>query len=231
MVVPIIAALSLLATLLVAVSPASASTKWHLDHPAQARHDLLGYRWTYGTNVKVYIAGWTTFMVRKRGPESYANIKLVKPCVPPHCIPTKPMAATGHTVQSDVTANGGTYSYDAVHRTQTVRYQYSPRWVCRHFGHGPGCKHKASTAKDPWWEPWTWPWSTILHTIYDWLVSPCWHGAIGGAKLKFGTDIVSKVVTQGAALGRLLSKFSGPEGWAAMVMLGCLSAIKFPGGV
>jgi hypothetical protein len=196
--------------------PARAATSGHYERPAQARADIMHFTWSspwrYNKVVSTYIEGWQRFRRPKIGIQWYPVIKVSKPCYPPHCVVTKPAALPD-------SGSNGIFHYDAAAHRVSVTWHYSPRFVRNHF-------HR-SNQRDPWWAPWTWCWSCAWHDLWSSIIKPCANGLVTLTGLRGANVVAQKMLDEGAAFVRMVGRFSGPEGWGATMLGGCIFGIVF----
>lgn len=212
---------ALVAVGLMLAPPASAATG-HMEHLAAALHDLTLHDWYRGKVTAVHIKSWERWDRRKYGTEWVPTVVVTRPCYPPACtLAHPPVGAAGE---------GITITYDATTHTERATMRYTPRFMCRHFGHCPGQYHNSAAAMalrrsgcGTWWQPWTWCWSRIMGDFYNNVVAPCWKGALSFSGAKVTEKLAQKVIADGATLGRM----AGPDGWAVSLVGGCAFGIVF----
>lgn len=198
--------------------PSASARSGHYERPRAARIDLMHFTWSSTWryhNTASYIEGWQEFRRPKIGIQWYPTIKLSRPCYLPHCIPAKHPTRVG----SDGIASDGLITYNAATHHESVTWHYSPRFIRRHF-------HRDNT-RDPWYEPWTWCWSCAWHSLWNNIIKPCAAGSVSLTGLRSSGVMAQKLLDEGAAFIKLVGRASGPEGWGATALQGCIFGIVF----
>jgi hypothetical protein len=218
--VHLLAVVVLVAAVLAVPTSSAVAAAGHYERPAQARLDLMHVTWSspwrHDKVVSTYIEGWERFRRPRIGVQWYPRIKVSRPCYPPHCIATKPAALPD-------SGGNGVFAYDAATHRESVTWQYGPGFVARHFSY----KGNGSNVADPWYEPWTWCWSCAWHDLWSSIIAPCANGAVTLTGLKGASVVAQKLLDEGAAFMRLVGRASGPEGWGAVALQGCIFGIVF----